>query len=148
MTMSVPVANRPLVAKWLSQLVGTLVLAGVAWAYLRSLGSPFANVDPDWVKYATWAIVFSVFPAIGYLRTFKAWLDEDARLLREQQGVPHPECRRGLSRAQSIGGVLCELPLAFGVAHALLTAETRWFLGATLVTIALRLSYRPFEKLG
>ena len=24
--------------------------------------------------------------------------------------------------------------------------ETRWFLGATLVTIALRLSYRPFNK--
>ena len=24
--------------------------------------------------------------------------------------------------------------------------ETRWFLGATLITIALRLSYRPFNK--
>jgi hypothetical protein len=32
--------------------------------------------------------------------------------------------------------------------HVLLGGETRWFLGATLITLALRLAYRPFERLG
>jgi hypothetical protein len=36
--------------------------------------------------------------------------------------------------------------MAMGVLHLLFGGETRWFLGATLLTIVLRLSYRPFKK--
>jgi hypothetical protein len=49
-------------------------------------------------------------------------------------------------RTLAIGGAMCEIPMAMGVVQLLLGGETRWFLGATLVTIALRLSYRPFTR--
>jgi hypothetical protein len=51
-----------------------------------------------------------------------------------------------LKKGLSIGGALCELPMAMGVVQLFFGGETRWFLGATLITIALRLSYRPFNK--
>jgi hypothetical protein len=49
-------------------------------------------------------------------------------------------------RALAIGGALCEIPMAMGVVQLFFGGETRWFLGATLVTIALRLSFRPFVR--
>ena len=36
--------------------------------------------------------------------------------------------------------------MALGVVQLFFGGEQRWFLGATLVTIALRLSYRPFKR--
>jgi hypothetical protein len=36
--------------------------------------------------------------------------------------------------------------MALGLVYLLLGGEMRWFLGATFLTIALRLSYRPFTK--
>ena len=36
--------------------------------------------------------------------------------------------------------------MAIGVLQLCFGGETRWFLGATLITIALRLSYRPFTQ--
>jgi len=66
--------------------------------------------------------------------------------MKANGGVPEPGIRIVLMRALRVGGALSELPQAFGVLHLLLGGETRWFLAATVVTIALRLSYRPFER--
>ena len=57
-----------------------------------------------------------------------------------------PATRVLLTKSQMIGGALCELPMAMGVVQLFFGGETRWFLGATLITIALRLSFRPFTR--
>ena len=54
--------------------------------------------------------------------------------------------RTVLGKALALGGALCELPMAVGVVQLLFGGEMRTFLGATMVSIALRLSYRPFLK--
>ena len=40
----------------------------------------------------------------------------------------------------------CRAVSTFGALQLFFGGETRWFVGATLVTIAIRLSYRPFDK--
>jgi len=79
-----------------------------------------------------------------YLRTFKRSLDAcEASALH---GDADPAARQRLARALAIGGALCEIPMAMGALQLFFGGETRWFLGATLLTIALRLSYRPFTR--
>jgi hypothetical protein len=49
-----------------------------------------------------------------------------------------------LVRRMSIGGALCELPMALGVLQLLIGGEMRLFVGGAFITLAMRLSYRPF----
>ena len=133
------------VASWVAQMVGTLVLAGAVLFFFRTAGSPFANVDPDWKRYAVAGILIGIVPAMLYLRIFKEALDADEAAVRAR-GAPDPAIRPIFMRALAIGGAMCEIPMAMGVVHLLFGGEMRWFLGATLITIALRLSYRPFKK--
>ncbi len=139
-------ARQPLIAAWVAQMVGTLVLAAVVLAYVRSEGAPFATGEESvWKKYAMLGILFGIAPALLYLRTFKERLNADeARALA--RGAPDPSLRLLLRKALTIGGALCEIPMAMGVVQLFFGGETRWFLGATLITIALRLSYRPFNR--
>ncbi|MEO7743695.1 MAG: hypothetical protein ABIR98_12210 [Usitatibacter sp.] len=139
-------ARQPLIASWVAQMIGTLVLAAVVLAYVRSAGAPFAiSGESEWRKYAMVGILGSIAPALLYLRTFKRRLnaDEAAALAR---GFPDPGLRALLRKGLAIGGALCEIPMAMGVVQLFLGGDTRWFFGATLITIALRLSYRPFNK--
>jgi hypothetical protein len=145
MTPAARQTRQGLVAAWVAQMIGTLVLAGVVTIFMRSIGSPL-GADADWKRYAMLGILVGIAPALLYLRTFKPLLDADIAA-EQQRGVPDPELRRRLARALSIGGALCEIPMAMGVVQLFFGGETRWFLGATLVTIALRLSYRPFTRL-
>lgn len=138
-------ARQTLVAAWLAQMIGTLVLSGAVLVFVRSTGSPFGEGDPDWRRYAMLGILLGVAPALLYLRTFKPLLDADAAATRAR-GSPDPARRASLLRSLAIGGALCEIPMAMGVVQLFFGGETRWFLGATLVTIALRLSYRPFTR--
>ncbi len=141
-----PAQNRQgLVAAWLAQMIGTLVLAAVVLFYVRSAGAPFASADSDWQRYAAMGIIAGVAPALLYLGTFKARLDADEAAVRAR-GAPDPGLRTVLMKSLSIGGALCELPMAMGVVQLFLGGETRWFLGATMITIALRLSFRPFTR--
>lgn len=144
--MSLPPPNprHPLVAAWVAQMVGTLVLAAAVLAFMRSASGPLSG-ENEWRRYAMAGILLMTAPALMYLRTFKPRLDEDERRVR-QLGAPDPSVRGALLRSLSVGGALCELPQALGVVYLFLGGETRWFLAATLVTIALRLSYRPFTK--
>ena len=140
-------ARQGLIASWVAQMIGTLVLAGAVTVFVKSTSKPLAGViDPEWQRYAMGAILLSIAPALIYLRKFKPLLDADDRAVKKNNGVPDPVIRKQLAKALSIGGALCEIPMAMGVLQLFFGGEMRWFLGATLITIAMRLSYRPFIK--
>jgi hypothetical protein len=147
--MSAPAAHprQELIAAWVAQLIGTIVLAAAVMAFMRAMVGPLVTGETDWKRYAFSGIFVAAIPAIFYLRTFKERLDEDERRLQANHGRADPAARLALKKALSVGGAFCELPQAMGVVYLFLGGEYRWFLGATLVTIAIRLSYRPFHKL-
>ena len=148
MTAAPPQSHRQApVTAWIAQMIGTLVLAGAVLYFVRSGSAPFAvgEGETDWRRYAMLGILIGIAPAMLYLRTFKPALDADEAAIRKL-GKPDPAMRASLMRSLAIGGALCELPMAMGVVQLFFGGETRWFLGATMVTIALRLSYRPFTK--
>ena len=140
--------RQALVQLWVVQMIGTLVLCGVVLYFIRSGAVPANPQESDWRRYATFAVIAGAIPALLYVRTFKARLNLDVRLENERGGTPDATARVALAKALSIGSALCEIPMAMGVVYLLLGGETRWFLGATMVTIALRLSYRPFIRMG
>ena len=121
MTPAARLTRQGLVSTWAAQLIQSLVLCGAVLVFLQMSG-PLASADagPEWRRYAIYAILLA--------------------------GVPDPELRERLSRSLKIGGLLCDLPMAFGALQLFFGGETRWFVGATMVTIAIRLSYRPFDK--
>jgi hypothetical protein len=145
MSSAAPQARQGLVAAWVAQMIGTMVLAGVVLVYVRTAGAPFSAGESDWKKYAMLGILVGIAPALLFLRTFKGRLDADEEAAR-RRGAPDPVLRTSLLKSLSIGGALCEIPMAMGVVQLFFGGETRWFLGATLITLALRLSYRPFKK--
>ena len=139
--------RQGLIANWLAGMIGTLVLAGVVIYFVRSGGlSGMVTDNEKWREYAMIAMVVAIGPALLYLRTFKARLNADEAAVKAGGGVPNPGLRTQLLKSLAIGGALCELPMALGVVQLFFGGEQRWFLGATLVTIALRLSYRPFKR--
>jgi hypothetical protein len=140
-----PSARQPLVASWIAQMIGTMVLAGAVLYFVRNYGAPLAADDSDWKRFAMLGILAGIAPALLYLRTFKPLLDADEAAVRAG-GSPDRATRARLARALAIGGALCEIPMAMGVVQLFFGGETRWFLGATMITIALRLSYRPFTR--
>jgi hypothetical protein len=139
--------NQPLVTLWVVQMIGTIVIAGVVIVFFKSTGAVIKGVDASWALYALYAMTACIIPPILYLRNFKHVYDVDKAAMQRNGGVPDPQIRVVLHRALRVGGALSELPQAMGVVHILLGGELRWFYGATLITIALRLSYRPFERL-
>ena len=146
MTPAAPHPRQGLVVSWVAQMIGTLVLAGVVLVFVRSMGAPFTTAESDWKRYAMAGILLGIAPALLYLRTYTPLLDADAAAMRARGGVPDALLRQKLARSLVIGGALCEIPMAMGVVQLFFGGETRWFLGATLITIALRLSFRPFTK--
>ena len=128
---------------WGAQVVGTIAIAGTIYFFLAH--SPaLIRVDPEWTRQGFIGILAMSLPALWYLRTFKRALDADLAASRARNATPDPALRSDLLRKLSIGGALCELPLALGVIYLLAGGEKRWFIGAACITLALRLSYRPF----
>lgn len=146
MTSAPPLSRQGLVSSWMAQMIGTLVLCGAVTVLMNTMGSSFAPVDSHWRRYAFVGILLGAVPALAYLRWYKRILDQDLRLERERGGSPDPLARRLLQKSLILGGALCEIPMAMGAVQLFFGGEMRWFLGATLVTIALRLSYRPFNR--
>ncbi len=138
--------DQALVTTWVVQMIGTVVIAAVVIWFFRSTGPMFDQGATAWPLYALCAAVAAIIPALLYLRNFKHVLDVD-RAAAQREGRPDPAIRPVLLRALAIGLALCDLPQALGVVHLMLGGESRWFLAATLVTLALKISYRPFEKL-
>ena len=143
--MTQPPSN-PLVLTWLAQLVGTCVIAFVLWIYVGKAGAPLGHIGPEWAHYTLVASLLSMIPSLAYLPTFKEALD---RYLTAQRRSPTPDpvLRTAVASKLAIGGALTELPMAFGALYLLMGGEARWFILAVLASIALRASYRPFERL-
>jgi hypothetical protein len=147
MSGTAPHPRQGLVVAWLAQMVGTVVIAVVVAAYVKAQGAPFAGANGHgFERYIFTAILGAAVPALWFLRPYKARLDADAAAMRSQGGVPDPVRRNALLRSLAIGGALCELPMAVGALDLFLGGDSRWFIGATFVTLAMRLSYRPFVR--
>ncbi len=129
---------------WGTQLAGTVAIAIAIYLFFGKGAPVFAFVDPEWMRFGLYGILAAGLPAIGYVRRFKRALNADIAAANRRNGVPDPALRKDLLRKLSVGGALCELPLALGVIYLLAGGETRWFVGAAAVSVALRLSYRPF----
>ncbi len=145
MSGAAPHPRQPLIAAWFAQVVSTIVLAGVVYAFVHAMGAPFSRADAM-KPYVFTAILGAAAPALYYLRVYKSRLDADAIAIARLGGTPDPGLRRSLLRSLAIGGALCELPMAAGALDLFLGGEPRWFIGATFITLAIRLSYRPFTR--
>ena len=141
-----PYSRRPLVAAWATQVVQTLVLAAVVLAFVNELGGRIGTAGKDYERFALWAVVLAALPAVLYVRWYKRLLNADDAAMAARGGQPDPATRNTLRRSLTLGGVLCDLPMAVGVLILMLGGDKRYFIGGTLVTLAVRLSYRPFMK--
>ena len=142
-----PSAAQSPIAVWAAQIGGTIAIAIAIYLFFGE-GTPFfSRADPEWMRYGLYGILAAAVPAFSYIRKFAAALDADIAATSARGGQVDPQTRAELLRRLRIGGVLCELPLALGAIYLMAGGERRWFLTAACVTIALRLSYRPFRKL-
>ena len=125
--------------------MGTIAIAFAIYIFFGESAPFFGAIDPDWTRFGLVGILAAGAPALGYMRRFSAALNEDARAMQASGGVPDPRARQELLRKLQVGGVLCELPLALGAIYLMAGGEKRWFITAACVSLALRLSYRPFR---
>lgn len=146
MSRAAPQPRQAPIAAWLSQMVGTVVVAIAVYAFVKAMGAPFNPEHYTLQRYIMSAILGASVPALFYLRVYRRRLDADEAALRARGDVPDPEARAALLRSLAIGSALCELPMAVGALHLFFGGEGRWFIGATLITLAVRLSYRPFTR--
>ena len=86
MSSVAPLARQGLVAAWLAQMIGTMVLAGAVMIFVRVSG-PLSAGESDWKKYAMLGILAGIAPALLYLPTFKARLDADERAARVRTAI-------------------------------------------------------------
>ena len=134
------------VAVWAAQIAGTIAIAFAVYFFFGE-GSPFfSKADPEWMRFGLLGILAAGAPALWYLRKFARALDADIASSRARGGQADLQARRELLRRLQVGGVLCELPLALGAIYLMAGGERRWFVTAACVSIALRLSYRPFRR--
>jgi hypothetical protein len=131
---------------WAAQLGGTVAIALAIYFFFKLQGlAPVAAPDSFWARYGVYALVGAGVPALYYLRTFKRSLDAYSASARPGGGHD-ADLHMDLLRRLSIGGALCELPMALGVLQLLTGGEMRLFVGGAFVTLAMRLSYRPFTR--
>jgi hypothetical protein len=128
---------------WGAQLAGTVAIAIAIYLFLGRGAPVFAHVDPEWTRFGVYGILAAGIPAVMYVRKFKRALNADIAAVK-REGAPDPRLRQDLLRKLSLGGALCELPLALGALYLMAGGESRFFVGAAAVSVALRLSYRPF----
>lgn len=137
-----PAAQPTLV--WGAQLVGTIGIATALYFYFGNSGPWFKSVDGEWTRFGLTGILSASIPALYYLRTFKRALNADIAASNKANGIPDPQLRMDLMKKLNVGGALSELPLAVGVLYLLAGGEQRWFIGAACLSLAIRLTYRPF----
>jgi hypothetical protein len=138
--------RRMLVTAWVVQMVQTVVLAGVVLVFVNHVGGAAGTLAREWERYALYGLLAAAIPAMLYVRWFKRILNQDEAAMRARNGEPEPGIRATLRRALTLGGALCDLPMALGVLILMFGGDKRYFIGGTLITLAVRLSYRPFVR--
>ena len=139
-------SRRPIVVAWAVQVVQTLVLFGVVLLFVNEIGGRAGTLGKEWERYALYGLLAAALPAMLYVRWFKRILNQDEAAMHAREGAPEPGIRTTLKRALALGGVLCDLPMALGVLILMFGGDKRYFIGGTLITLAIRLSYRPFVR--
>ena len=123
-----------------------MAIAFAIYLFFKFQGiEPVAAPESFWARYGVYALIAACVPALYYLRGFKRALDAWAastRLPKKQD----ESLRAELIRRLSIGGALCELPMAVGVLQLVSGGEMRLFIGGAFFAVAMRLSYRPFVR--
>jgi len=135
-----------LVTAWVVQMVQTLVLAGVVFLFINQIGGAAGTLAKEWERYALYGLIVAAVPAMLYVRWYKRILNQDEAAMNARGGEPEPGLRTTLKRALALGGALCDLPMALGVLILMFGGDKRYFIGGTLITLAIRLSYRPFVR--
>ena len=138
--------RRTLITVWIVQIVQSLVLAGVVLLFVDRIGGAAGTLGKEWERYALYGLLAAALPAMLYVRWFKRILNQDEAAMSTRGGDPEPGIRNTLRRALTLGGALCDLPMALGVLLLMFGGDKRYFIGGTLLTIAVRLSYRPFMR--
>lgn len=139
-------SRRPIVNAWIAQMVQTVVLGLVVMFFVNELGGRLGTIGKEWERWAVYGIVVAALPAVFYVRWFKHILNADEAALRARHGEPDAATRKTLRHSLTLGGLLCDLPMALGVLILMLGGDKRYFIGGTLITLAVRLSYRPFVR--
>ncbi len=123
-----------------------MAIALAIYLFFRFQGiDPVAQPDSFWARWGVYALVGACVPALYYLRSFKRALNSWVTATR-MPGGHVADLQVNLLRKLSIGGALCELPLALGVVQLLSGGEMRLFIGGAFFAVAMRLSYRPFVR--
>ena len=131
---------------WAAQLGGTVAIAFAIYLFFRFQGiEPTPNPDSFWTRYGVYALIAACVPALSYLPRFKRALDAWAAT-RRNAAPGNASLQAELLRKLSIGGAMCELPMALGVIQLLSGGEMRLFIGGAFFAVAMRLSYRPFVR--
>ena len=141
--ISIP-TRRMLTTAWIVQMVQTVVLACVVLYFVKQIGGAAGTIAKEWESYALYGLLAAAIPAMLYVRWFKRILNQDQAAMNARGGEPEPGIRNTLRRALTLGGALCDLPMALGVLILMFGGDKRYFIGGTLITLAIRLSYRPF----
>ncbi len=143
MSAIAPHPAQPLILRWLSQVVGTIAIAAIVYFFFPQVAGA-QPADPALRDYIMFAGFVAIAPSMLYLRTYKRHLMADARATLERGGSPDPEKRQAIMKALAIGGALSEFPLAAGLGYLFFGGEMKWFMTAAVITLTLRLTYRPF----
>jgi hypothetical protein len=123
-----------------------VAIALAIYLFFRFQGiEPVAAPESFWARYGAYALLAAGVPALSYVRTFKRSLNAYAASATPS-GAHDADRHMDLLRRLSIGGALCELPMALGVLQLLTGGEMRLFVGGAFITLAMRLSYRPFTR--
>ena len=122
-----------------------MAIALAIYFFFKAKGvEPVAEPDSFWARYGVYALLGAGIPALYYIRVFKRSLD--AWVASMKSGRDDAILRTDLLRRLAIGGAFCELPMAMGLLQLMTGGEMRLFVGGVLITLAMRLSYRPFTR--
>ena len=124
-----------------------MAIAAAIYFFFRHKGmDAVAGAEGFWARHGLYALIAAAVPSLWYLPRFKSSLDDYVASLRAS-GQADPGRTMDLLKRLSIGGGLCELPMALGVLQLLMEGgQLRLFVGAAFITFAMRLSYRPFKR--
>ena len=124
-----------------------MAIAFAIYLFFKFQGiEPVAAPESFWARYGVYALMAACAPALYYLRTFKRALNAWVASMRRPGTQDNNAVRTELLRRLSIGGALCELPMAVGVLQLVSGGEMRLFIGGAFFAVAMRLSYRPFVR--
>ena len=118
-----------------------MAIAVAIYLFIKYRGEPTLVPDSFWAQYGTYALLAAAVPALYYLRSYKRMVNTF-----HAAGTPSIDVQMHLLRRMSIGGALCELPMAVGVLQLLSGGDMRLFVGGALFAVALWISYRPTRR--